>query len=129
VRAGNDAHDADRLGLTATLIASAFAVLIGAGVGVITTFTHRQLPPLGLIAGLLIVGALIAGFRLVFGSRIIAGAAGLGVLIAVAVLALPGAGGSVVVADGVLGYVWVLGTPLIAVAVLAWPGIRRRAST
>ena len=129
MRAGNDAHDADRLGLTATIIASVFAVLIGAGVGVITTFTHRQLPPLGLIAGLLIVGALIAGFRLVFGSRIIAGAAGLGVLVAVAVLALPGAGGSVVVADGVLGYVWVLGTPLIAVAVLAWPGIRRRAST
>ena len=116
------------MGLTATIIASAFAAVIGAGVGVITTFTHRQLPPIGIIAGLAIVAALIAGFRLVFDSRIIAGAAALGVLFAIAALALPGAGGSVVVADGVLGYVWVLGAPLIAVAVLLWPGSRRRTS-
>ena len=100
MRAGNDSGDADRLGLTATIIASVFAAVIGAGVGIITTFTHRLLPPLGLIAGLLIVGALIAGFRLVFDSRIIAGAAAVGVLAAIAVLALPGAGGSVLVADG-----------------------------
>ena len=123
-----DTHDTERLGLSATIIASAFAAVIGAGVGVITTFTHRQLPPLGLIAGLLIVAALVAGFRLAFDSRIIAGAAGLGVLAAVAVLALPGAGGSVVVADGALGYVWVLGVPLIVATVVAWPGFRRRAT-
>ena len=55
--AGNDTHDADRLGLTATIIASVFAALIRVGVRVITTFTHRQLPPLGVIAGLLIVAA------------------------------------------------------------------------
>ena len=123
-----DTHDTERLGLSATIIASAFAAVIGAGVGVITTFTHRQLPPLGLIAGLLIIAALVAGFRLAFDSRIIAGAAGLGVLAAVAVLALPGAGGSVVVADGALGYVWVLGVPLIVATVVAWPGFRRRAT-
>jgi hypothetical protein len=128
MRADSNTGDEDRLGLTATIIASVFAAIIGFGVGIITTFTHRQLPPLGIIAGLVIVGALIAGFRLVFGSRIIAGAAAVGVLVAIAVLALPGVGGSVVVADGILGYLWVIGTPLIAVAVLAWPGIRPRAS-
>jgi hypothetical protein len=128
VRAGSDVQDADGLGLGTTIIASVFAAIIGAGVGIITTFTHRQLPPLGLIAGLLIIGALVAGFRLAFDSRIIAGSAALGVLAAVAVLALPGAGGSVVVADGILGYVWVLGTPLLAATMVLWPGFRRRAS-
>jgi N-acetyl-1-D-myo-inositol-2-amino-2-deoxy-alpha-D-glucopyranoside deacetylase len=128
VRAGNDSRDADRLGLTATIIASVFAAVIGVGVGIITTFTHRLLPPLGLIVGLLIVGALVAGFRLVFDSRIIAGAAALGILVAVAVLALPGAGGSVVVSDGILGYIWVLGTPLIAATVVVWPRFQPRAS-
>jgi N-acetyl-1-D-myo-inositol-2-amino-2-deoxy-alpha-D-glucopyranoside deacetylase len=128
VTARNNARDAERLGPTATIVASVFAAIIGVAVGIITTFTHRQLPPLGLIAGLLIVGALIAGFRLVFESRIVAGAAALGVLLAVAVLALPGAGGSVVVADGILGYAWVLGTPAIAAAVIVWPGNRRRAT-
>jgi len=128
VRANSKTRDEDRLGLTATIIASVFAAIIGFGVGIITTFTHRQLPPLGIIAGLVIVGALIAGFRLVFGGRIIAGASAVGVLVAIAVLALAGVGGSVVVADGILGYVWVIGTPLIAAAVLAWPGIRPRAS-
>jgi N-acetyl-1-D-myo-inositol-2-amino-2-deoxy-alpha-D-glucopyranoside deacetylase len=128
VRARSEAPDEDRLGLTATIIASTFAAVIGLGVGLITTFTHRLLPPVGLIAGLLIVGALVAGFRLVFDSRIVAAAAALGVLVAVAILALPGAGGSVVVADGIIGYVWVLGTPLIAAAVVLWPGIRPRAN-
>ncbi len=123
-----DAAESDRLGVAATIIASVFAALIGIGVGLITTFTHRQLPPIGIIAGLVIVAALIAGFRLVFDSRIIAGAAALGVLSAIAVLAIPGAGGSVVVSDGILGYIWVLGTPLIAAVVLVWPRIGRRTS-
>ena len=117
--------DPDRLSVTATAVASGFAAIIGGAVGVITTFTHRQLPPIGLIAGLLIVGALVAGFRLVFDSRIVAGAAAFGIVVAIAVLALPGAGGSVVVADGPLGYVWVAGPPIIALVVLAWPRIRR----
>lgn len=120
--------DPDRLSVPATAVASGFAALIAAGVGVITTFTHRQFPPLGLIAGLLIVGALVAGFRLVFDSRIVAGAAAFGVVAAIAVLALPGAGGSVVVTDSPLGYAWILGPPLISVVVLAWPRMGRRAT-
>jgi N-acetyl-1-D-myo-inositol-2-amino-2-deoxy-alpha-D-glucopyranoside deacetylase len=115
----------ERLGLWSGLIACVFAALIGAAVGTITTFTHRQLPPWGAIAGLLIIGALIAGFRLVFDSRLVAGAAAAGVLAAVAVLALPGAGGSVVVTDSWLGYLWVLGTPVVALVAVLWPRIRR----
>jgi hypothetical protein len=121
-----EATDPDRLGTVATIVACAFAAIIGGGVGIITTFTHRQLPPIGAIAGLLIIAALLAGFRLVFEGRIIAAAAALGVLAAIAVLALPGAGGSVVVTDGLLGYVWVLGAPLIAAVAVAWPPVRRQ---
>ena len=120
-----DVESADGLGVTGTIVASVFAGLLGLGVGTITTFTHRQYPPFGLIVGLTVIAALIVGFRLVFQSRIVAGAAALGVLLAIAILALPGAGGSVVVADGVLGYVWVIGTPLIAATALVWPQKRR----
>jgi N-acetyl-1-D-myo-inositol-2-amino-2-deoxy-alpha-D-glucopyranoside deacetylase len=115
--------EAERPGLGSTVIACVFAALLGAAVGMITTFTHRQLPPWGAIAGLLIIGALVMGFRLVFDSRIVAGAAALGVLAAIAVLALPGAGGSVVVADGWLGYLWVFGAPAVVLVALAWPRV------
>ena len=116
------------LGAGATALSSVFGLLVGIVVGVITTFTHAQLPPWGLIAGLAIVAALVGGFRLVFGSRVVGGAAALGVIGASAVLALPGAGGTVLALNGVAGYVWAFGPAVIAVIVLLLPGSRRRVS-
>ena len=113
------------LGAGATALSSVFGLLVGIVVGVITTFTHAQLPPWGLIAGLAIVAALVGGFRLVFGSRVVGGAAALGVIGASAVLALPGAGGTVLALNGVAGYVWAFGPAVIAVIVLLLPGSRR----
>ncbi|QEO09614.1 hypothetical protein [Protaetiibacter larvae] len=102
------------------------AFAVGAAVGVITTFTHRQLPPWGLIAGLLIVAALIAGLRLAFEGRLAAGAAALGVLLAVAVLSLQTSGGSVLIAGDALGVVWGVGPTLVAAVAVAWPRPRPR---
>ncbi len=116
------------LGTGGTIIASVFAFLLGAGTGIITTFTHRQFPPFGIILGILVITALLVGFRLVFGSRIIAAAAALGVVGAIAVLALPTASGSVVITDGTLGYIWVIVPTLIGAAVVAWPQARVHAT-
>jgi hypothetical protein len=116
------------LGAGATALSSVFGVLVGIVVGVITTFTHTLLLPWGLLAGLAIVAALVGGFRLVFGSRVVGGAAALGVIGASAVLALPGAGGTALALDGWPGYVWAFGPAAIAVIVLLLPRSGRRAS-
>ena len=114
------------LGAGATALSSVFGVLVGIVVGVITTFTHALLLPWGLIAGLAIVAALVGGFRLVFGSRVVGAAAALGVIGASAALALPGAGGTALALDGWPGYVWAFGPAAIAVIVLLLPRSGRR---
>ena len=83
----------------------------------------------GLEAGL-VVGALVAGFRLIFASRIIAAASALGVLGAEAALVLiPGAGGTALVVDDVIGWIWAIAPTVIAVAVVVWPARRRTPNT
>lgn len=100
--------------------------LLGAFVGVITTFTHRQLPPGGLLLGLLVVAALVAGLRLASADRVAPVAAALGVLLAIGVLALPASGGSVLVVGDALGWGWGAGSALVAAAAVAWPEPRPR---
>jgi N-acetyl-1-D-myo-inositol-2-amino-2-deoxy-alpha-D-glucopyranoside deacetylase len=119
---------AEPLGAGATALSSVFALVVGLVVGAITTFTHGQLLPWGLVAGLAIVAALVGGFRLVFGSRVVGAAAALGVVGASAVLALPGAGGTALALDGWTGYVWAFGPAVLALIVLALPAPRRRGS-
>lgn len=119
---------AESLGAGGTALSSVFGVLVGIVVGLLTTFTHGQLAPWGLVAGLAIVTALVGGFRLVFGSRIVAGAAALGVIGATAVLALPGAGGAALKLDGPPGYLWAFGPAVLSLIVLLLPFRARRVS-
>ena len=120
----------DRATVFATALASVFGIVIGGAVGLVTTFTHHQFAPWGLIRGLLVVGALIAGFRLIFASRVIAAASALGVLGATAALVLiPGAGGTALVVDDVIGWIWAIAPTVIAVAVVVWPARRRTPNT
>lgn len=115
----------DRGTILTLALASLFALLIGFAVGFVTTFTHRQEPPWGLLAGLVVIAALVAGFRLVFDSRIIAAAAGVGAIAATAVLMLPGAGGKAFIAEDPIGYAWALAPSLLTLAVVLWPARRR----
>lgn len=93
------------------------------------TFVHRQFPvpvfgtviPLGLVGGLAIVTALLVGFRLVFDDRWATAGASFGIVGAASLLALPGAGGSLLVLADPVGYVWAFGPVVIALVVLAWP--------
>jgi N-acetyl-1-D-myo-inositol-2-amino-2-deoxy-alpha-D-glucopyranoside deacetylase len=113
--------DTDRAAIMTVALASLFAFAIGVAVGFITTFTHRELPPWGLVAGLAIIAAAVLGFRLVFGSRIIGAAAAVGVIGATALLTLPGAGGTAFAPSDPIGYIWAIAPSLLALVVLAWP--------
>lgn len=120
--------------LAARILTIVLAAVAGAGVGFVLTFTHRQyvvelagVPvPLGLLGGLAIIAALLAGLRLAFGERLPPLAAGLGVILASAALAFPGASGSILVFDDPLGYAWALGPTVVAFVVIGWPEPRRR---
>lgn len=116
----------DRAGIMTIVLASLFALVIGAASGFIATFTHRALPPWGLIAGLAIVAALVTGFRLVFDSRIIAGATAIGAVGATALLTLPGAGGTAFVLGDTIGYIWAFGPAVLSLIAIAWPRLSAR---
>lgn len=120
-----------RPGILNSVGSAVLPLLLGGTTGVVTTFAHRAYPidvgirlPLGLVAGFAILAALLAGFRLVFESRIPAIAAAVGAIATIAVLALPGAGGSVLVVDDPVGYAWAIGPVTLALVVVGWP--RRR---
>ncbi len=109
------------------------AALIGLVYGAVATIGHRQsfelggvVVPWGVVAGLLGVAALLLGIRLVAGGRWAAAAAGVGVIAIVALLSLPGPGGSVLIASGLVGTVWSVGPALIAVLIIAWPSLPQR---
>ncbi|HEX6366426.1 MAG TPA: hypothetical protein VF000_09805 [Agromyces sp.] len=108
----------------------AVALVIGLVYGAVATIGHRQVIrigdvaiPWGLVAALAGVLALLLGIRLVAGGRATAAAAAVGVVGAVALLTLPGLGGSVLIAGDVTGTVWSIGPALIAVLVIAWPNL------
>ncbi|MBX3194658.1 MAG: hypothetical protein KF727_06110 [Microbacteriaceae bacterium] len=115
---------ADRATVITLGVAAVFAAGVAFAVAFITSFTHRELPPWGLLGGIAVVLALVAAFRLVFDSRVIAAAGVVGVVAAIALLMLPGAGGSLVVLDDAFGWVWALVPTLGGATIAAWP--RRR---
>jgi len=108
----------------------AIALVIGAFAGATMTVAHQAsavvgelVVPWGVIAGVGITAALLAGLRIVFHTRIVPGFAALGLLGAAAFLASQSAGGSILVPDNVAGYVWTFAPVVIAGLVLAWPRV------
>jgi hypothetical protein len=122
-------HARDPLDLVVGVVAGLLALIVGGFTGVVTTFVHRQavamlgpVPvPLGLVAGLLIIAAVVAGFRLAFSSRAVGLAAAAGAIAAIGVLALPGAGGSALVLGDALGWTWAVAPAVVVVLVLLPP--------
>ncbi|WP_353815662.1 hypothetical protein [Agromyces sp. SYSU T00266] len=122
-----------RRSLGSRIVPLAIAFAVGVVYGTVATIGHRHALeiagvaiPWGLVAGLVGVAALLVGIRLVAGGRAAATAAAVGVVGTVAVLALPGPGGSVLVADGVVGMVWAIGPAIVSVLVVAWPSLPSR---
>ena len=77
--------------------------------------------PIGVVASLVLVLALLAGLRLVFDTRLLPGLAAVGLLASVGLLSLMSAGGSVLVPGNPVGWSWTFGAPIIALMVLGWP--------
>jgi hypothetical protein len=122
------AHYADPPSLRLRIGGALSCVVLGGAVGVIGTFAHQSTwtvlgvrLPVGLLAALLAVACIVTGLRLALDSRLSAGLAALGVLVAVGALALPGPSGSALLPANFAGYGWTLGPAVISALVLAWP--------
>ncbi|SFR74364.1 hypothetical protein SAMN05428970_1705 [Agromyces sp. CF514] len=116
----------------ATLV---LALLVGAVYGTLGTVGHRQVwqvgdvsLPWGLVVALIGVAALLVAFRTIGGGRLVAAVAGLGVILMVGLLTLPGPGGSVLVVGDLTGTIWSIGPALVTVFVVAWPRLPARAA-
>jgi len=130
-----DSYAWSDLGAAAKVIACALAGLIGIALGGIGTVNHQLVLsvgdarlPSGVTVALVLVAALMMGLRLVFVSRVVALAAGLGILLAVALLTVGGPGGSVLVPANPAGYVWSYGAAMVVALVLVWPNLSALAS-
>lgn len=115
------------LGIAGSLVA-------GLLVGAVGTFKHSygvsvvtgQGLPVGLVLGIAMVAAFVGALRLSFDTRWYAVAGAVGVVLAIALLALPGfSGGSTIILSNTVGTVWSVAPALAVAVVVAVP--RRRA--
>jgi N-acetyl-1-D-myo-inositol-2-amino-2-deoxy-alpha-D-glucopyranoside deacetylase len=110
------------------------AFLAGALVGVLGTFKHQVGVsaatgaglPIGLVLSLALVAAVLAALRVAFATRHWAVAAAVGVVSAVAVLSLPGPGGSAVVVANTVGVIWTVAPSILAAVIVGLPRLPRR---
>jgi LmbE family N-acetylglucosaminyl deacetylase/F0F1-type ATP synthase assembly protein I len=116
-------------GKAAAVVVSLLLGLVAGGLG---TVTHQQTLgafPIGLVTTTLIVLGLTVGVRLVYRSRAMVAAIGIGILVATQVLVSVGGESSPLVLANAAGYVWTFAPAVIAALVLAWPdlsGLRSR---
>ena len=102
------------------------AVIAGAIVGVVGTFSHQQLP-WGLTLSLLAAVGLIAGIRAASGSRPLTGATVIGLVGVVALVAIDplgrGAWGTerALIPSNTAGWLWTLVPVAVSFVALAWP--------
>lgn len=111
------------------ILALVVSFVLGAVFGILGTVVHQVSfsvfglfdVPVGLLVALPATALLLAGLRLVASSRLAAVLGAAALVGVVALLALPSQGGSVLIPAGVAGMVWIVGSTLVAVVVLAWP--------
>ncbi|MGN8050696.1 PIG-L family deacetylase [Curtobacterium sp. 22159] len=111
------------------------ALLLGLVAGGLGTVTHQQTLgafPIGIVLTTLIVVGLTVGIRLLYRSRAMVAAVGIGVIAATQILSSVGGQSSPLVLANTAGYVWTFGPAVVAALVLAWPdlsGLRSGATT
>jgi len=110
------------------------ALVLGLVAGGLGTVTHQQTLgafPIGMLLTTLIVVGLTVGLRLLYRSRAMVAAVGIGVIVATQVLVSVGGQSSPLVLANTAGYVWTFGPAVVAALVLAWPdlsGVRAAAA-
>ncbi len=137
-------HDADRVpqapqtfaefSRQGKVTAVVVALVLGLVAGGLGTVTHQQTlggVPVGIVLTSLIVIGLTVGIRLLYRSRAMVAAVGIGIIAATQVLSSVGGQSSPLVLANVAGYVWTFGPAAVTALVLAWPdlsGIRASAA-
>ena len=104
------------------------ALVVGGVYGVACTIAHAYTVgpvQVGLILAVVGIVALLVALRTLTGDRWAALAAGAGAVATTLLFSGTGPGGSVVVPGGPLGVVWSIAVPVLSVAVVAWPDLRR----
>ncbi|KQS08850.1 hypothetical protein ASG04_07955 [Curtobacterium sp. Leaf183] len=108
--------------VTSVVVAGVLGVLAG-GLG---TITHQQTLgafPAGIVLTTLIAVGLTVGVRLLYRSRAMVAAVGIGIIVATQVLVAVGGQSSPLVLANTAGYVWTFGPAVIAMLALAWPDL------
>ena len=128
---GGEFHDQSLFSRVSSLVV---ATVLGAFAGVTLTAAHQATGavgpvtvPWGIITAVIVTAAILAGLRLVFETRIVAGCAAIGILGASALLSIQTTGGTVLVPANAAGYTWTFAPVVIAAIVLAWPRFTRPA--
>lgn len=85
--------------------------------------------PYGLVLALIGALALLLGLRLVLEERTAVFTSALGLVGTVVLFSFKSAGGSVLIAQGLVGMIWLFAVPLIAALVLAWPRMPQQSSS
>ncbi|HWD63145.1 MAG TPA: hypothetical protein VG369_11660 [Humibacter sp.] len=80
--------------------------------------------PWGVVVALAALGCLLAGIRLLSDRRLNAAWAALGALVAIGVLSQRSFGGSVLITNSTIGWVWIGGAVVVSLLVVGWPGRR-----
>jgi N-acetyl-1-D-myo-inositol-2-amino-2-deoxy-alpha-D-glucopyranoside deacetylase len=91
------------------------SVLFGAAAGIIVASAHQSTPFVAVL-GLVVTAALVAGLRIVFSSRVVAGVASVALITGSAVMLT-----HMPITDALSFYLWAIGGPLVAVAAVAVP--------
>lgn len=128
----SDAADAaiepERQSTTFRVVTAVLTFVLGLIYGMIGTVAHSVVVhlgpvpvPYGIVLALVGVLAMLVGLRLVFDERLPSFAAGIGVVAVVVLFSFRSVGGSVLIAQGALGLIWLFGVPLVVAIVLAWP--------
>jgi N-acetyl-1-D-myo-inositol-2-amino-2-deoxy-alpha-D-glucopyranoside deacetylase len=125
--------DPDQPSLATRIGALLGVFLIGVLTGAIGTFAHQSTwpvlgirVPVGLIAAILAVAFLLTGLRLILGSRVHAGLAAAGIIVAIGVLALPGPSGSALLPANPAGIAWTIVPAVLIAVILGWPNLPAR---
>ena len=116
------------------LIGYVVAFLLGALFGILGTIVHQISfsvfglfdLPIGIVVALPAEALLLLGLRLVAPTRLASILAAVALVGIVSLLALPSPGGSVLIPDSTAGMVWLVGSALVAVIVIAWPRLQAR---
>ena len=81
---------------------------------------------LGAICGVLVVAAVLVGFRLAFGTRVVALFCAVGIIVVVGLFSIESAGGTSLIPWNGPGILWQIAPTVVALIVLAWPRRFRR---